>query len=500
MKLAVALSITILFAGTTAHSQTFKVDSSYLSKKAFTVFTNRAFGQIATGQNTATLANFGALDVANGAVAFNAFAPLNFKGDTAKYVPLLSLELKGDLASDNVVSLFSNSKLNSNIDATIKLHFPIKKLLKIPLFKIGYYGTHYTKLYEKKLRLEKEYRLKLQLADTIFQNVSRDTLDLKWQIGLLSDQLSKERDTLKILEKSIDSLLKLNKPDAAVVVKLTKSYAETRTQMDKLFRDSLGIKLKKDSIEVNTNADPVLRRDDWRHIRKGLVDAFNDTLLRLELASPITRIHLFWVSVAGTFNQKKYWFYNEQLSFEDRITRVPYSRFFVGGELNYYSQNIRTRHAHYITFGFRRRGDNNILDLTTSTVNQKTKSSSGTTEREVVKSYSAYTDVVREYKSSTIFANYYLMFKYNALSAIHFFPEVDARKYLDGESEKKTYKNFGIGYVISVKDSKKDKSFLNFEAFYKFLDMGNQDESDKGFLERNEIGIRVGFPLNFVIN
>lgn len=43
-------------------SQYFKIDSSYLSKKAFTVFTNRTFGQVATGQNTASLANCGAFD------------------------------------------------------------------------------------------------------------------------------------------------------------------------------------------------------------------------------------------------------------------------------------------------------------------------------------------------------------------------------------------------------------------------------------------------------
>src|SRR4029078_12730390 len=121
-----------------AHSQTFKIDSNYLSKKAFTALTNRLFGQIATGQSTASLANFGAFDPVNGSAAFNAFTPLNFKGDTAKYVPLLSLEVKGDLGSDNIVALFSNSKLNTNIDASIKLHFPIPSL-----FKIGFYGSHY---------------------------------------------------------------------------------------------------------------------------------------------------------------------------------------------------------------------------------------------------------------------------------------------------------------------------------------------------------------------
>jgi hypothetical protein len=104
----------------------FKISDNFYSPRTFTVFANRTFGQLATGQNTASLANFGSFDPAKGSFDFNAFTPLSFSNDEGKkMVPYLSLAMKGDLASDNTLKLFSNSKLNTNVDGIINLHIPL---------------------------------------------------------------------------------------------------------------------------------------------------------------------------------------------------------------------------------------------------------------------------------------------------------------------------------------------------------------------------------------
>lgn len=473
----------------------FTIDTNYLSKKAFTVYTNRLFGQVATGQNTASLANFGSFDPVNGSFTFNAFTPLNWKGDTARYVPLLSIEAKGDLGSDNIARLFSNTKLNNNVDVSLKLHFPIPGL-----FKIGFYGSQKDLLLAQKESLMQEYHLRVMRAKAAFYLAKEDSMKLRTKLQLVEKKIGKERDTIKHFKNLIESLVLTDPANVDSLTVLTNGLSRNREEMQILISDSFSTKLKVDSVTLITRKlnDDRIGENEWRVIRKSLQDKYADTLLNLELAAPITKVRLLWFSAVGTFNQKKFWFYDELKPFEDRISRLPFSSFNIGGELNYYSQKLRSRHAHYITIGLKRKQDNNIADLSTSTINQKNKSAGGTVEREIVNSYSAYTDPVIEYKAWFLYANYYFMFRYNALSAIHLFPELDSRTYKDGT--KKSYKNLGLGYVISLKDSKKEKSILNVEAYYKLVDMDNQEESEKGLFGRNEIGLRLGFPLNFVIN
>jgi hypothetical protein len=466
----------------------FKIDTNFFGKKTFTVFANRTFGKLATGQNTANLANFGSLDPTAGSFNFNAFTPISFSGEESKkFIPYLSLEAKGDLASDKSTIIFSNSKLNTNVDASIKLHLPL------PWFNnISFYKSENDKLFLQKIKLQQEYDIRLDEADTTLklQSIKRDRLN--WELNNKRRISRLDRDTLRIYLDSLNKLKARRNPDTAEIVKVNDLYKKRLDTLAVFRRDSVRLASEISQIDKILGLPSGQRRNHVRRVTRVLRKEFEDSLQKVELAAPITGARFMWITLTGTFNKKKYFEYDTMLAFENRINKRELTAFNYGVEFHYFKQFVR--HAHYFNIGLARRKDNNIKELSTSKLSQSIPSASNGIEREVTSEYSVYTDSIIEFKSKFFYANYYFMFNKSALSAVHLFPDYDRRN--NGNH----LWNLGIGYVISVVDKKSDKSTVNFEAYYKFLDMGNELESDKKFLERNEIGIRVGFPLGFVLN
>lgn len=467
----------------------FKISDDFYSPRTFTIFANRTFGQLATGQHTASLANFGSFDPAKGSFDFNAFTPLSFSSDEGKHmVPYLSLAMKGDLASDNTLKLFSDSKLNTNVDGIINLHIPLPFLNSI-----GYYASESNILRIKKIALQAEYDIRLLEADTtgtsdsVRRALSGARLDeIRWY-------LHQQRDTLTILDSNIAQLRRAPSPDT---VQIAKQYGYRLKASDRIFqlhRDSVKTQIEYDQLDSLTRLSPARRRNYTRQTLRILRESFSDSLTKLELAAPISAVRLSWFTLTGNFNRKKYHTYDTTRVFNDRIDVKRFNAFNFGVEWHLYFQQRYRSMAHYLKIGYSHRKNNNIKDLSTSELTQKTKTSANGVEREVLDRYSAYTDSIQEFKSNFFYADYYFMFKRNALSALHFFPEFDVRR--TGEQ----VFNAGIGYVISFKDSKKEKAVINAEAYYKFLDLSNELGSAQGIWERNEIGIRVGLPLNFII-
>lgn len=478
------------FCQTPNNNSVFKISKTYLSEKSYTAFVNRTFGQLATGQNTSSLSNFGSFDPTKGAFDFNAFTPLSFaEKETSKLVPYLSLNVKGDLASDNVTKLFSNSKLNTNINANISIHFPLKIFNSI-----SYYGTENKNLLFQKVKLQGEFDLRLLERDTTFKadTIKRNQL---WALIDLQDTLIQQAIDSSILYQDTVTIEKAKpNPDVRAIARLSNQIQNVIKKEFLFRREKLRLKSEAVIIDSILGMNRALRINHINRIKRDLKAEFADTLTKLELNAPLTGARLSWFSVTGNFNRKKYYEYDTLQPFLDRLSKVQFNRFNLNVEWHLYIESNRRKIAHHLVLGYSRRQNNNIDDLSTSDLTQKIKSSVNGTEREVLQKYSVYTDNIIEYKSDLIYADYYFMFKKSALSAIHLFPEYDQR------NNGKKILNLGIGYIISLKDSKKEKSIINAEAYYKFLDLRNDLENESGIWERNEIGVRVGFPLQFVLN
>jgi hypothetical protein len=348
-------------------------------------------------------------------------------------------------------------------------------------------------LYDKKIALQAEYDVRLMERDTTATSDSIRRAIVEARLNEVSWYLHQQRDTIITIDSNIARLRIAPAPDT---VQIAKQYSYRSRAADRIFqlhRDSIKLQIEHDQLDSLVRLPPARRRNYTRHTLRLLKESFSDTLTKLELNAPISAIRLSWFTITGNFNRKKYYTYDTTLAFNERINAKRFNSFNFGAEWHIYFQQAYRPLAHYLKIGYSHRKNNNIKDLSTSELTQKTKSSANGVEREVVDRYSVYTDSIQEFKSNFFYADYYFMFKRNALSALHFFPEFDVRR--TGEQ----IFNAGIGYVISFKDSKKEKAVINAEAYYKFLDITNELGSTQGVWERNEIGIRVGLPLNFII-
>ena len=145
----------------------------------------------------------------------------------------------------------------------------------------------------------------------------------------------------------------------------------------------------------------------------------------------------------------------------------------------------------YINVGILRIVDNNTSLLSTTEVNQERvfKNISGDTVRRVLRKYNAYTDPIAEFKNWQFFTNFYYMFG-DKTSGLHLFPNFTLF------DDKTKQLNFGIGYIISFKNYKKDQPIINAEGYINFIDLSNELKNDKSNRNKNEIGIRFTLPLN----
>jgi hypothetical protein len=137
--------------------------------------------------------------------------------------------------------------------------------------------------------------------------------------------------------------------------------------------------------------------------------------------------------------------------------------------------------------------DNNASLFSTTDINQEVavKNAGGDTTSKITKKYSVYTDPITEAKSWSLFLNFYLI-SLNNSTALHIYPTYNIF------DEGKNNFNTGIGYVISLKNSKKDAPVINAEGYVEFQDVFNELNSASPFIKRNEIGIRFTLPFNFL--
>jgi hypothetical protein len=85
---------------------------------------------------------------------------------------------------------------------------------------------------------------------------------------------------------------------------------------------------------------------------------------------------------------------------------------------------------------------------------------------------------------------YWFLFRDNKLG-LHLFPHGRFTEDL------KPLYNAGVGVVFPFKDKTKENTIINIELYYNALDVFNTNDSEYGIAERNDIGIRFTFPINF---
>ena len=461
-------------------------NGQYLSDRNFNRMVNRTFGQVAVGTSGGpALTNYASADPINGQFAFNGFGSVSQK-DTVAYPVYFSLSVHGNLIGTNSTELFTNSKLNTNAGAALKLHLGLSgrtiSYLDNPVLE----GRRDNLLKESLFKLQRVAEVisfnKQQLAFERFslQVVANNLRDLRKDLADVSDSAVYYRaSTRGRFEKLVDTAMKIS---AKIEKRVVDSFNISR-RLDTLITNQA-------LIDSKVNGSIETRYGDQQY--EVISRSYEQQIDSLELKAPLSKTHFFWETLTLAFNRHKYYTYTDSLVFSKRISKQILDAFEIGAALNFFWGNFNLGNLFYGNLGISRKKDNNTTDLATTEVAEETDSDSGQVKRKVVTKYNVFTEPVSEYTSWLMYLNAYYMWGKQNKSGIHLTQEVDFR-----ESHSNRI-NSGLGYIFSFSDRKDNKVVINLEAYIKFLDIANAQKDKSRFYNRNIAGINIGLPFSYI--
>ena len=525
-----------------------------ISNKGYLNIVDKNYSSIATGLGQGvSLSDYGAVDPVAGTFSINFYRMIKWHSitiqDTAtvdaiypkNYCPAsynastsgiknwyLNITGSGSIIGNNTAVLFDNSKFNSGLTITAKLHIPVGKCH-------GYIflnGSNADTLYQWKKNVEyQRWAAKKKIWDALqptrvhnfieanTSKIIQDSIDYfndsiyAGSCRQAVDSMAKRMDSLK---KQIDNLGQISKHNPNYLLyestfvsevmpfkKLTDSLQKLIDTADSLSSAITFLKSQNDSARIiekvvvydtipfnkrsNSAPDPAMA-----NYGNGLftgIDNFYDNLLdSLELKIS-TQPYLFkWVALVASYNRNNYFTYYDTLPFSERLTNNTLNVFNYGVEFNVIRSNLKS--FWYLNMGLQRIRNNNIGDLNTSKLNKLIKTNEVDTTLSLSKDYNVYTDPIKEYDAWKPYVNYYYIFDKAKKQAVHLTGDAEFRgKMLNPVS-------LGAGYIFSFKNSK-DNSILNTEVYIKFIDIFKSLTGEKsGFINRNLIGIQFGIPFS----
>lgn len=468
-----------------------KYDSAeFVSRKNLNRYVNRLFGQVAVGaDNGADLTNYATFEPLNGSFSFNGFTQINKRTDTTNPV-FMSMTFKGGLLNNNTMELFSNSKLNTDVSAQLKLHKGFNKK------SITYLSDDQDTLSRRRDSILKKGILRLIKVRAHMEDM---------EAAIFNDSIRQCINTEKLKEKiailvTVSNTLKMSgQIDADTKSKYTDSITKLRTDIQQMILDSFTIARNVESLrqELGLKAQRVNKspygesrysQQHYLKVRKELQYEIDS----LELKAPLKSARFTWATITLGISRKKFYTYSATKAFGEQIGKEQLDAPEVGLAIHHYSQDFLNGRIFYGNVGFSFSEKNNTALFSTIEVTDENNTSEGAITRKATNKYNAYTDNIFQYSSWLLYAHGYYLFGMESKSAIHLYPEFEIRV-----SEKSLW-NFGVGYIFSFKDKKDGKSILNLEAFIKFIDMGNIQHADSKFYNRNTIGVSVGLPFNYI--
>jgi hypothetical protein len=453
-------------------------DTTYLSPASFRKKVKLIFGQIVTGQSTASaLTNYADADIANGKLAFSG---TQFFGDR------LFLSVGANAKVDNNISqIFDGFKLSSNVSADIRLNFRIKNVF----------------WYDPSDAIELRRKKQALLAANINAN-SKLSYDSIFTVAFINQQslrIENNRRQLVQLRNQINNLYLPDNRSIDTARNLLEGDETTKARTERIIRlniDSMKIdyfRLIQDSLLLRAGMDSAVYIHNHTGSTKQLIKVNNKELAKrieaVEMEASFKSLHMVWASVRYNPSRQKFYLYDSLQAFKSQVKDSSFNTAFFGAELNYYYWSQSRGMSVYANLGWGWQQENNLDTLKSYDVTEERARVEGADSRKVSNKYNAYSGKYGEFKSRKLYANLYV-FSGSNNAAIHLFPEF---KFWD---DGPTVFNLGIGFVMSFKSRKDEKTIINAEPFIQWKDMANKLNSDKGVFSRNMIGLRIGLPIN----
>jgi len=442
--LRLLLFLIFLSTGSLLAQQTDTTVQIGLKPKVFAKILNQQFSGLVTGQSKNAIGNFASLDVKD--------AELSFAGNSIlKNGSVFGIKATGGV-TDGLFEIFSASKLNTQVGMDFQYHF-----LALKNKSLTYYEDSYRQqqMKERKIRNESALRIAFIESNQVKDSLERAIEDIgvkltKLQTLLANETVDRKKDSLRFEITSHN--IKLN---------FSKKSLETLPPMDALIMDAENAR----SVAIKEN----------------------------ETAVELYGFKFGWFSLGYKFENKSLKLFSPTEAFADQIVKDNFISHEVTMQYSYYSYSQSPFESLFLDLGAGFGVTDNLQELDKVEITETEIVGTSGIERAVTNTYNVYKK--SEYESSIsslrLYGDvYYFLFKGN-MAAVHVFPELIVKE------RYKPLSNFGIGFLISFKDKEDESSNANAELYYNFMDVFEVKTSDYSFFERNSIGLRFSFPINF---
>lgn len=433
-----------------------------LSNKDFNAIIQTSFSKLITGQTANNVGSYAGVDIEKTEVTFSPTFLLE-NGN------IITGKMMGGI-SDGTYAIFNNSKLNTNISLEVQYHFLYKKTPRT----IYYYQSDYDKNIEDNDKIMKDHDKAKAKILASFDNNERI---------IENDKLNTENKTLDAEIIALNE--KLKTPVTSAEKELLTAQIDNKTFKKKQNIDKIA---ENDSLNKNYKKTKELLK-----IGNIRADKINENdISKLKVAG----YQFSWFSLAYKLKNDEFRLLNPKEIYENQITKDNYISHEFKTQYSYVNLNPTNYKTTYFTSSLTMKYKSNFNDLKKVEVTQtSTIGTSSNQVRETSDKFFAYSGT---YKTGITELNvdidfYHFPFSRSAIG-FHIFPK---SKYT--QNIKPVY-NTGFGVVFPFIDKKKDKSTINAELYYNFTNIFNSTDSDYTLIERNNIGIRLVFPINFNLN
>ena len=415
-----------------------------LSPTVFKKVLNQQFSNLVTGQSKNSIGNFAALDLKENKVSFAGSSIFNSGS-------VLSVTASGAV-SDGLYSIFSNSKINTQVSLDLQYNF-----LALSKKKLQYdYDT--LRQYQSKIdEIEYDYKLK-----KLSINSRHDSL-------LLEANKRKANNHIHI----IDSLLEISN--------------QSQSRLDSLQFEKARTKILLDSIETAILTLPNLGTQirilrNWRIQQKGNVS----------FESAVYGFSIGWFSIGYKVTNNSFKLFDSSATFNHQVLDTNFVSHEVSVQYSKYKWTETQYETYFWDLGVAFKYADNFNTLSKKEITETTNYGVNIGDRSITNKYNAYQGTyATNLKQLRFYGDFYYFLFSNNIAAFHVYPEWVVQK------NEKPIADFGTGLLIALKDSKTEGSIINAEIYYNFLDIFKTTEKTYKFFERNNVGIRFAFPLKF---
>jgi hypothetical protein len=433
-----------------------------LTSREFNDIINKQFSNLITGRITNTIGNFAALDIEKTKVNFAA-------NHIQKNGNVFALNASGGI-SDGFFNIFNNSELNTNVSLDLQYHFiNRKKRLKIV----------YDYFQNKELKNKENEIKEIYSKDSLFiaNKHERNILLMdNFRLESLKDKLGGKRASL------INNRISINNNDSLSIVNAYIDSLDYEISLIDLKTKSINNKLK-------VISDTTWIDDNKLEIGNKRADAL-DRVDRRNL--DIKGFRFAWLSIGYMVRRDVFKIFNSSLDFSNQIRNENFISHEFRIQYSIYHWSDDYFKTYFVSGGISYGYKNNISDLNKTEISEVTNYGVNVNDRTTTETYTAY---VGEYINGQNQLNgcadlYYFLFSKNQVG-VHFYPQVRLTK-----GQKPIY-SIGFGLLFPFKDKKNEKSIVNAEIYYNWVDISKSTENSYNLFKRNNIGLRFAFPINF---